>query len=175
MFLTTENVESISGVVTRMMAKHRTQLLSTPKGDLRPRLLQPRNLHLQSLYVFQLMMTFSFFKITLVIIRVWVTNGAQTANGIFQTSISSTYTPLSKIYARRIIPVKLFYHTFSAHFSAFMRADFFNVRVRARWVLARTRTYTHAHLHPRNLPKRWKHWIGASTRRELIGHRLTNH
>ncbi len=91
-------------------------------------------------------MTFSFFfKITLVIIRVWVTNSAQTANGIFQTSISPTYKPLSKIYARRVIPVKLFYHTFS-HFSAFMRADFFNVRLRARWVLARTRTYTSARL-----------------------------
>ncbi len=92
-------------------------------------------------------MKFRFLKITLGIIRAWVTNGAQTANGIFQTSISSTYTPLSKIYARRIIPVKLFYHTFSAHFSVFMRADFFNVRVRARWVLARThaRTLTRPH------------------------------
>ncbi len=165
-----------------MMTKHRTQLLSTPKGDLRPRLPQPRNLHLQSSYVFQLVMTFSFLKIILVIIRVWVTNGAQTANSIFQTSISPTYTPLSKIYARRVIPVKLFYHTFSAHFSAFMRADFFNGRVRARCVLARTHVHLHvrttstcARSHPRNLPKRGTLWIGASTKRELIGHRLTNH
>ncbi len=51
-------------------------------------------------------------KITLLIIRVWVTNGAQTANGIFQTSNNSTYISLPKTSARRIIPVKLFYGVF---------------------------------------------------------------
>ncbi len=35
-FLMTNNVEPIYGMVTRMMTKHRTQLLSTTKGDLRP-------------------------------------------------------------------------------------------------------------------------------------------
>ncbi len=51
-------------------------------------------------------------KITLLIIRVWVTNGAQTANGIFQTSSNYTYISLPKISARRIIPVKLFCRVF---------------------------------------------------------------
>ncbi len=37
-FLTTWNVESIHGVVTRMMTKQRARLFSITKGDLRPRL-----------------------------------------------------------------------------------------------------------------------------------------
>ncbi len=59
-------------------------------------------------------LTFSLLllKITLLIIRVWVTNGAQTANGIFQRSYNSTYISLPKTSARRIIPVKLFYRVF---------------------------------------------------------------
>ncbi len=36
--LMTDSVEPIYGMVTKMMTKHRTQLLSTTKGDLRPRL-----------------------------------------------------------------------------------------------------------------------------------------
>ncbi len=51
-------------------------------------------------------------KITLLIIRVWVTNGAQTANGIFQTNNNSTIISLPKTSGRRIIPVKLFYRVF---------------------------------------------------------------
>ncbi len=51
-------------------------------------------------------------KITLLIIRVWVTDWAQSANGIFQTSNNSTYISLPKTSARRIIPVKLFYRVF---------------------------------------------------------------
>ncbi len=59
-------------------------------------------------------LTFSLLllKITLPIIRVWVTNGAQTANGIFQTSNNSTYISLPKASVRRIIPVKQFYRVF---------------------------------------------------------------
>ncbi len=59
-------------------------------------------------------LTFSLLllKITLLIIRVWVTNGAQTANGVFQTSNNSTYISLPKTNARRIIPVKMFYRVF---------------------------------------------------------------
>ncbi len=41
-----------------------------------------------------------------------VTDGAQTVNGIFQTSNKSTYISLPKTSARRIIPVKLFYRIF---------------------------------------------------------------
>ncbi len=59
-------------------------------------------------------LTFSLLllKITLLIIRVWVTNGAQTANGIFQTTNNSTYISLPKTSARLIILVKLFYRVF---------------------------------------------------------------
>ncbi len=59
-------------------------------------------------------LTFSLLllKITLLIIRVWVTNGAQTANAIFQASNNSAYISLPKTSARRIIPVKLFYRVF---------------------------------------------------------------
>ncbi len=57
-------------------------------------------------------LTFSLLKITLLIIRVWVTDGAQTANGIFQTSNNSTCISLPKTSARRIIAVKLFYRVF---------------------------------------------------------------
>ncbi len=59
-----------------------------------------------------LMFSLLLLKITLLIIRVWVANGAQTANGIFQTSNNSTYISLSKTSARRIIPVKRFYRVF---------------------------------------------------------------
>ncbi len=37
-FIMTDNVEPLYGMVTRMLTKHCTQLLSTTKGDLRPRL-----------------------------------------------------------------------------------------------------------------------------------------
>ncbi len=37
-FLMTESAEPIYGVFTLLMTEHRTQLLSTTKGDLRPRL-----------------------------------------------------------------------------------------------------------------------------------------
>ncbi len=57
-------------------------------------------------------LTFSLLKITLLIIRVWVTDGAQTANGIFQTNNNSTYISLPKTSARRIIAVKPFYRVF---------------------------------------------------------------
>ncbi len=59
-------------------------------------------------------LTFSLLllNITLLIIRVWVTNRPQTANGIFQTSKNSTYISLPKTSARRIIPVKRFYRVF---------------------------------------------------------------
>ncbi len=65
-------------------------------------------------------LTFSLLlvKITLLIIRVWVTNGAQTANGIFQTSNNSTYISLPKTSARRIIPVKRFYRVFLSRVDA---------------------------------------------------------
>ncbi len=56
---------------------------------------------------------------------------------------------LPKTSGRRIIPVKLFYRVFLSradasryHLStAFMQADFFNARVRARKVLARPHDY----------------------------------
>ncbi len=51
-------------------------------------------------------------NITLLIIRVWVTNGAQTVNGIFHTINNSAYISLPKTSARRIIPVKLFCRVF---------------------------------------------------------------
>ncbi len=59
-------------------------------------------------------LTFSLLslKITILIIRVWVTNGAQTVNGTFQTSNNSTYISLPKTSARRIIPVKRFHRVF---------------------------------------------------------------
>ncbi len=55
-------------------------------------------------------LTFSLLllKINLLIIRVRVTDGAQTTNGIFQISNNSTYISLPKINARRIILVKLY-------------------------------------------------------------------
>ncbi len=117
-FLTTDTVESIYGMVTRMMTKNRIQLLSTTKGDLRPRLANLKS-KVAKLKFFSasddfIYLTFSLLllKITLLIIRVWVTNGAQTANGVFQTSNNSTYISLPKTSARRIIPVKLFYRVF---------------------------------------------------------------
>ncbi len=57
-------------------------------------------------------LTFSLLKITVLIKRVWATDRAQTVNGSFQTSSNSTYISLPKASARRIIPVKLFYHVF---------------------------------------------------------------
>ncbi len=81
-------------MVTKMMAKHSTQLLSTTKGDLRPQLANLKSKYAKLKFFFQPVMTFSLFEITLLIIRVWVTNGAQTANGIFQTSNDSTYISL---------------------------------------------------------------------------------
>ncbi len=75
------------------------------------------NLNLQSSYVLHLVMSlflrhFHFLKSPFLIIRIWVTGRAQTANGIFQTSNNSTYISLPKTSARRIIPVKLFYRVF---------------------------------------------------------------
>ncbi len=94
-FLMTDNVEPIYGMVTRMM--HRTQLLSTTKGDLGPRLANLKSKFAKLKCFFSagddfISLTFSLLmlKITLLIIRVWVTNGAQTVNGIFQTSKNST-------------------------------------------------------------------------------------
>ncbi len=93
----TDNVEPIYGMVTRMMTKHRTQLLSTTKGDLGPRLANIKSEFAKPKCFFSasdgfISLTFSLLllKITLLIIRVWVTNGAQTANGIFQTSNNFT-------------------------------------------------------------------------------------
>ncbi len=97
-FLMTDNVEPIYGMVTRMITKHRTQLLSTTKGDLGPRLASLKSKFAKLKCFFSasddfISLTFSLLllKITLLIIRVWVTNRAQTANGIFQTSNNSTY------------------------------------------------------------------------------------
>ncbi len=113
-----DDVEPIYGIVTRMMTKHRTQLLSTRKGDLRSRLTNLKS-KFAKLKCFSasddfISLTFSLLllKITLLIVRVWVTNGAQTANGIFQTSHNSTYISLPKTSARWIIPLKLFYRVF---------------------------------------------------------------
>ncbi len=91
------------------------------------------------------MFSLLLLRITLLIIRVWLTNGAQNADCVFQTSNNSTYISLPKTSATRIIPVKLFYRVFlgraeasRSHLStAFMRSDFFNARVHARNVLAR--------------------------------------
>ncbi len=55
-----------------------------------------------------LMFSLLLLKITLLIIRVWVTNGAQTGSSIFQTSRIS----VPNTSARRIILVKLFYCVF---------------------------------------------------------------
>ncbi len=97
--LMTENAELIYGVVTLKMTKHRTQLLSTTKGDLLPRLanLQSKFAKLVcfSFSDVSISKAFSLLKITLQIIRVWVADGAQTVNGIFQTSNNSTYISLS--------------------------------------------------------------------------------
>ncbi len=119
-FLMTDNVEPIYGMVARMMTKHRTQLLSTTNGDLRPRLANLKSQFAKLKWLFLaidnfISLTFSLLslKITLLIIRVWVKNGAKTANDIFQTSINSTYISLPKSSARRIIPVKRFYRVFS--------------------------------------------------------------
>ncbi len=108
-FLMTDNVQPIYGMVTRMMTKHRIQLLSTTKGDLRPRLanLKSKVAKLKCFFSASddfISLTFSLLllKITLLIIRVWATNGAQTA--IFQTSSNSIYISLPKTSARRIIP-----------------------------------------------------------------------
>ncbi len=117
-FLMKDNVEPIYGMVTRMMTKHRTQLISTTKGDLRPRLANLKSkfakLNFFSGSVDFISLTFSLLllKMTLLIIRVWVTTGAQTANVIFQRSNNSTCITLPKTSARRIIPVKLFYRVF---------------------------------------------------------------
>ncbi len=92
-FLMTDSVEPIYGMVTRMMTKHRTQLLReiydhgwpTPK----PKFAKLKCFSASDDFI---SLTFSLLllKITLLTIRVWVTNGAQTANGIFQTSDNST-------------------------------------------------------------------------------------
>ncbi len=134
-----------------MITKHRIQLLSTTKGDLRPRLANPQS-KFAKLKFFQLVITldlnrFHFFllKTILLILRVWVTNWAQTANGIFEKSNNSTYISLPKTCTWRIIPVKLFQRIYLSradasrqHLStAFMRVGFFNPRVHARKVLAR--------------------------------------
>ncbi len=97
MFLMTDNVEPKYGMVTPMMTMHRTQLPSTTKGDLGSRLVNLNSKFAKVKWFFSARddftsMTFSLvlLKITLLVIRVWVTNGAQTANGIFQTSTNST-------------------------------------------------------------------------------------
>ncbi len=101
-----------------MMTKHRTQLLSTTKGDLRPWLANLQSKFAKLICCSSsdnfISLTFSLLllKITLLITRVWVTNGSQTANGNFPKSINSTYISLPKTSARRIIPVKLFYRVF---------------------------------------------------------------
>ncbi len=56
-FLMTDNVEPINGMVTRMMTKHRTQLLSTTKEDLRPRLANLKSKFAKLKCFFQLVMT----------------------------------------------------------------------------------------------------------------------
>ncbi len=82
-FLMTDNVEPIYGMVTRMMTNHRTQLLSTTKGDLRPRLASLKSKFAKvklffsaSDNFFSLTVSLLPFKITLLIIRALVTNGA---------------------------------------------------------------------------------------------------
>ncbi len=117
--LMTENAEPIHGAVALMKTSHRIQLLSTTKEDLRPRLANPQSKFAKLTCFFSarddfISLTFSLFllKITFLIIRLWVTNGTQTANGIFQTSNNSTYISLPKTSARRIIAVKLFYRVF---------------------------------------------------------------
>ncbi len=111
--LMTDSVEPRYVMVTRMMIKHRTQLLSTTKGDLRLRLANLKSKFAKLKCFFSasddfISLTFSLLllKITFLIIRVWITNGTQTANGIFQTSNNSTYISLPKTSARWIIPVK---------------------------------------------------------------------
>ncbi len=118
-FLMTDNVEPIYGMVTRMMTKHRTQQISTSKGDLRSRLanLKPKVAKFKCFFsasddLISLKLSLLLLKITLLIIRIWVTNGAQTGNGIFQTSHNSTYISLPKTSTRRIILVMLFYRVF---------------------------------------------------------------
>ncbi len=76
-FLTTDNVEPICGMVTRMMTKHRTQLISTTKGDLRPRLANLKSKFAKLKCFFSasddfISLTFSLLllEITLLIIRV---------------------------------------------------------------------------------------------------------
>ncbi len=115
----TDSVEPRYVMVTRMMTKHRTQLLSTTKGDLRPRLanLTSKFAKLKCFFsacddFISLAFSLLLLKITLLIIRVWATNGTQTANGIFQTSNNSTYISLPKTSTRRIILVMLFYRVF---------------------------------------------------------------
>ncbi len=115
--LMTENAEPIYGVVILMMTKHRIQLLSTTKEDLRPRLANPQSKFAKLKCFFSvsddfISLTFSLLKITLLIIWVWATDGALTANGTFQTNNNSTFISLPKTSARRIIPVKLFYRVF---------------------------------------------------------------
>ncbi len=56
-FLMTDNVEPIYGMVTRMMTKHRTQLLSTTKGDIGPRLANLKSKFAKLKCFFQLVMT----------------------------------------------------------------------------------------------------------------------
>ncbi len=142
-----ENVESIYDMVTRKVSKHRTQMHSTTEGNYdhgKAQMFFSASDEFIS-YTFSLLL----LEITLLILRVWVTNGAQTVNGY-----NSTYKSLSKTCARRIIPDELFYRIFLSiadatrlHLStAFMRADFFNVRVHARKLLARTHAYTSARL-----------------------------
>ncbi len=76
-FLMTDNVEPIYGMVTRMITKHRTQLLSTTKGDLRPRLANLKSKFAKLKCFFSasadfISLTFSLLllKVTLLIIRV---------------------------------------------------------------------------------------------------------
>ncbi len=73
-FLMTDNVEPIYGMVTRMITKHRTQRLSTTKGDLRPRLADLQSKFAKLIYFsssdVSISQAFPLLKITLLIIRV---------------------------------------------------------------------------------------------------------
>ncbi len=108
MLLMTENVESIYGMVTRIITKHRTQQLSTTKGDLRPRLanLQSKVAKLKCFSVIDNFISWTFslflFKITLLILRVRVTNGTQTANSIFKTSKNYQAASGARLYRHGI-------------------------------------------------------------------------
>ncbi len=100
--------------------------------------------------------TFSLRKITLLIIKVWDTNGAQTDNGIFKTSKKSTY----------ISQLTCFNVFFSVGLTQRFHAGGLFQRARAR----SQGSSTCARLHPRKLPKRGnlcpRYYIDFSTTRQ---------